>query len=219
MQVARAGGLASATYGTRVTGMSTTKLQQVRTAVGQAVFGTPKGRWRTLEFLLSVEPRADSTYDANMLPVFTWGQAARQQWAEPKAMQQSFQFFASQAEFDWSQVRGPAGAVALAIRRLNWTSRNWCKFVTRSGLQIDISELGFRSLKAVLEKDVRDELIISLGEGTIEGLKEGPLIEPIIEVLRTLRAKGRHQAAAGLAGVVSGGLPYPREIVHGPKSC
>eukprot|EP00959_Pyramimonas_sp_CCMP1952_P417720 8751752-Pyramimonas_sp.AAC.1 len=52
-KVARTGGLPSATYGCRVNGMSTSALGQLRAGFGSALFGTPKGRCRTLEFLLS----------------------------------------------------------------------------------------------------------------------------------------------------------------------
>eukprot|EP00959_Pyramimonas_sp_CCMP1952_P012791 270529-Pyramimonas_sp.AAC.1 len=62
-RVARTGGLPSATYGCRVNGMSTSALGKRRACLGSALFGTPRGRCRALEFPLSVEPKADPSYD------------------------------------------------------------------------------------------------------------------------------------------------------------
>eukprot|EP00959_Pyramimonas_sp_CCMP1952_P363626 7614595-Pyramimonas_sp.AAC.1 len=66
-------------------------------------------------------------------------------------MQQSFQFFRNKQDFDWSQARGPAGAVVLTLRRIALEPRAWMLFVTDSGLEIDLEYLGGHSLKMVLE--------------------------------------------------------------------
>eukprot|EP00959_Pyramimonas_sp_CCMP1952_P176219 3682097-Pyramimonas_sp.AAC.1 len=90
--------------------MATTRLAQLRSTLTQALFGTPKGRCRTLEFMLSVDPKSDPNYDAHSLPVLMWGQAARQNWIQHKIMVSSFREFHSRAARGWQDVRGPAGA-------------------------------------------------------------------------------------------------------------
>eukprot|EP00959_Pyramimonas_sp_CCMP1952_P140213 2934182-Pyramimonas_sp.AAC.1 len=62
--------------------MSTWALGLLRACLGSALFGTPKGRCRTLEFPLSVEPKSDPSHDVHVLPLLAWGQAARVGWAE-----------------------------------------------------------------------------------------------------------------------------------------
>ena len=93
--------------------------------------------------------------------------------------------------------------MVLTLGRLNWQAASWCEFKTRSGVPVDVPSLGARSLKMVLGKAARVSLIQSVGDGRIDGLDEGPLIEPIVELLGGLRSKGRRQAAAGLAGIVA----------------
>eukprot|EP00959_Pyramimonas_sp_CCMP1952_P140284 2935376-Pyramimonas_sp.AAC.1 len=65
----RGGGLASVTYTVEVKGRSDTQLKLVRSIAGHALFGTARGRCRTMGCQHSHCPRADPTFAADEYPL------------------------------------------------------------------------------------------------------------------------------------------------------
>ncbi|CAK0816741.1 unnamed protein product [Prorocentrum cordatum] len=103
MKVVRGGALPAGLYGTCVRGMADSRI---------------KGR--TLEFMLSSNPASDPEYQANRLPLIAWSRAAREGWAATETMRACFSAAQTAPSFAWQGVRGPAGAVVLALKRLGW---------------------------------------------------------------------------------------------------
>ena len=106
----RAGGLPAVTYGMRVHGVPDAQLASLRATAAFSIFGAPRGRSRTIEFMLSEDPKADPTYDANALPLVTWLKALWKGWATQDQMKLAFKFANGKAG-NWGAVIGPAGAV------------------------------------------------------------------------------------------------------------
>ena len=115
----RAGGLPAVTYGMRVHGVPDAQLASLRATAAFSIFGAPRGRSRTIEFMLSEDPKADPTYDANALPLVTWLKALWKGWATQDQMRLAFKFANSKAG-NWGAVIGPAGAVLATLKRLGW---------------------------------------------------------------------------------------------------
>ena len=59
----RAGGLPAVTYGMRVHGVPDAQLASLRATAAFSIFGTPRGRKRTIEFLQSEDPKKGSHPD------------------------------------------------------------------------------------------------------------------------------------------------------------
>eukprot|EP00959_Pyramimonas_sp_CCMP1952_P350244 7338125-Pyramimonas_sp.AAC.1 len=88
----RAGGLPAVTYGMRVHGAPDAQLASLRATAAFAIFGPPRGRSRTVEFMLSDDPKCDPTYDANALPLVTWLKAFWLGWATPNQMKMAHSY-------------------------------------------------------------------------------------------------------------------------------
>eukprot|EP00959_Pyramimonas_sp_CCMP1952_P188852 3949958-Pyramimonas_sp.AAC.1 len=78
--------------------------------LAQAVFGTPKGRSRTLEFLLGPDPGGDPDHAANSGPIVMWIAALQQHWAPELHLKTCFEKFQAIHDRGWEHVQGPAGA-------------------------------------------------------------------------------------------------------------
>eukprot|EP00959_Pyramimonas_sp_CCMP1952_P422130 8843040-Pyramimonas_sp.AAC.1 len=88
--------------------MADAKLRQVRSLLGQAVFGTPKGRSRTIEFQLGGGPNTDPTFAANTAPLLLRCLALHGDWAPRAQMRKSCAALLNTPGFGWGQVAGPA---------------------------------------------------------------------------------------------------------------
>ena len=64
----RSGGIPAVTYGMRVHGVPDAQLASLRATAAFSIFGALRGRSRTIEYMLSDDPKSDPTYDANALP-------------------------------------------------------------------------------------------------------------------------------------------------------
>eukprot|EP00959_Pyramimonas_sp_CCMP1952_P133532 2792306-Pyramimonas_sp.AAC.1 len=105
--------------------------------MGQALFGTPKGRSRTLGFLLGPEPLADPEYLANSGPIISWIWALQQPWVPERIMRSCFEAFMNLENASWQKVQGPAGAVYCTLKRLRWGIVSWDPWVTDDGIRIN----------------------------------------------------------------------------------
>ncbi|CAK0836016.1 unnamed protein product, partial [Prorocentrum cordatum] len=80
--------------------------------------------------------------------------------------------------------------------------RDW---VTCRGFAVDPGTLGKRTLKYLIEQDTQRGLT-----GKVDGLSAGPLLQPMVKQLQSLRAPGRGVEAALVAGVAPGGYATQR---------
>ena len=119
-------GLLAVTCGMRVHGVPDAQLSSLRATAAFSIFGAPRGRSRTIEFMLSDDPKADPTYDANALPLVTWLKAIWKGWATPNQMKVALNF-AQGKPGNWGSVIGPAGAVLVTLKRRGWQAISWDK--------------------------------------------------------------------------------------------
>ena len=184
--------------------MSNSTLSALRAAAGAACFGPAAGKSRTLQFLLSADPKADPIYAANALPLVFWGRAIVEGWASRATVASTF--WQAQEVFN-GQVRGPCSAVLATLARLGWTAESFDRWLTGCGVVVDLSEVHPGTLRKLVDIGTERALLEGLsGSDGLELLAGAPLLDPIRKAQAQLRREGHKAGAQLLATHAAGGL-------------
>ncbi|CAK0850322.1 unnamed protein product [Prorocentrum cordatum] len=155
-------------------------------------------------------PQVDPSFLANALPLMMWCKAIFMQWSSEAQMQTAFDKAKKEVARGWRGVIGPAGAVVQTLIRLGWTGTSWCRWVTSTGLSLDLRELGPRTIKALLDDTTEQLSLKKVSE--FYNLSWEPFLDPIRGVIAELRKRGDHLGISLLIAQVSGGLWTQKDL-------
>ena len=125
-RILRIGGISALTYGQRASGVSDSMLLQQRRAAASCVAVSTCGANLDLTLLLADERSpgaADPAFEAHVGVVHSWSLAIWEKWFPLHML--SYLISSAQKRLTkrgpkWCLVYGPAGALVLTLRRLNW---------------------------------------------------------------------------------------------------
>ena len=67
-------------------------------------------------------------------------------------MKYAFDYAASIRSQRWRTVLGPAGAVVSTLQRLEWSFLSWDVWATADGIVVKVTEVGPRTVQALVEE-------------------------------------------------------------------
>ncbi len=140
----RTGISSSFTYGDEVVGVATATLEARRRTVASLVGGGAGGKSIDMVLALADErqhQRLDPAFDAHILPIGRWAEAAWCDWASTRAMDASVALAKkrlAKARRPWSAVNGPAAAMVATAARLNWTVVDAVTLISDTGRRLEL---------------------------------------------------------------------------------
>ena len=154
-----AGPLPSLTFGAEVHGLSDFEWDRLQIAAASTMQPSAKMRYRTSLLILSQDPtwypavapivRYSNEIWANQTKLFPFVPP----WAE---LRQAWScIFGNPGPKTWRGVKGPLGAMKLALERISWTMPNYCTLVDDFGTEVSLTVTSPALLKKLLKAAVQ----------------------------------------------------------------
>ncbi len=209
----RTGINASFTYGDEVVGVATATLEARRRTVASLVGGGAGGKSIDMVLALADErqhQRLDPAFDAHILPIGRWAEAAWCDWASIGAMNAGVGLAKkrlAKARRPWSAVNGPAAAMVATAARLNWTVVDAVTLISDTGRRLELR----RDPPCVIKREVHGAVRrwrwrrICLASGYPFGKSDdgGEVCLDVFRRLLSPRARGATWTAAHQAALKS----------------
>ena len=132
------------------------------------------------------------------MPVRMWSNAL---WDSPnqsemmtEAWLQTRQFANTKPQPDWRGVTGPAAAVAMSIRRAEWTWPRYNKFVTRDGIELDMFQVCPADVEKAMQQDTEAVLWKTWTQTKGRGhLAPAPFVQSLVRLMSKRTKEGPAQ--------------------------
>ena len=141
---------AAAMYGVKCLGMPDGRLASLRTEAGRALPGSNGARSLTLQLAMA---KADPYIDASAAPPLEWATAVWDAKVDEGTMARAWRRQLPIVQ-QWTQVRGPAGATIMSIRRAGWKWPAWHTFISAEGWKLNLKEKCPQDVAQMLRRDL-----------------------------------------------------------------
>lgn len=168
-------------------GVPCSALKKMRTVLAATTRTRMQGRSATLDMALACksDTALDLVYAANTAPIVLWATAI---WQARTSRDVLYTAMVGQLERvkAWCDVRGPAGVVAMTLRRIGWTAVTPKMVRIEVGQSVGLECVSPLKVKALVEESTRSALhaavVKGLGQAN-ESLAHGIAIGPLAKAI------------------------------------